>query len=154
MENKEYAPVIDPDLLTALVEARKLIKFWHRFPHNDDAAEEDWRIYDQLSPEMSRINKAILKLKELMANGYTRPTINVDEVLAQMPDGLKGNALIYRLTIQVQGTQWRAGYHSAFDNVWRVSVTANTLSDAIIALAAEVQSATSPPNSLTPFNYD
>jgi len=53
------------EMLTALEEAKELIKNWHNMGVPDEMAEEAWSIYDRNSPEMKRINAILSKWKEV-----------------------------------------------------------------------------------------
>lgn len=52
-----------PEMLEALIRAKKIIRGWHSIGHNDESEQEMWRIYDEMSPEMKPINSAIAKAK-------------------------------------------------------------------------------------------
>ena len=53
------------EILTALVEAKTLIKQWHCNGLNEYNAERTWNVYDNMSPEMIRINAIINKYQRL-----------------------------------------------------------------------------------------
>ena len=49
-----------PELLEALIKAKKLIKDWHNMG-TEDMGDGLWTIYEEKSPEMQPINNAIKK---------------------------------------------------------------------------------------------
>ncbi len=51
-----------PDLLAALEHAKKVIRQWHDM--DTDGSDSLWGIYNDNSPEMKIINKAIAKAKD------------------------------------------------------------------------------------------
>lgn len=46
-------------LITALDEAKQIIRTWHGMGAEDVVADEMWRIYNARSPEMNRLNTAL-----------------------------------------------------------------------------------------------
>ncbi len=61
-EDKANAKLIAaaPELLEALIKAKKLIKDWHNMG-TEDMGDGLWTIYEEKSPEMQPINNAIKK---------------------------------------------------------------------------------------------
>jgi len=57
------------EMLSALEEAKELIKNWHNMGMPNELADEAWRVYDTKSPEMQKLNAILSKWKSLVAKG-------------------------------------------------------------------------------------